>query len=85
MAKALDLIDGIKPDAVLADRAYDADRLVDAILDAGVEPVIPPRRYRKHQHTHNKALCKDGNVIEQFACSLGPMAFTGSLNKLKQF
>ena len=31
MAKALDLIYGIKPEAVLADRAYDADRLMDVI------------------------------------------------------
>lgn len=73
MAKALDLIDGIKPDAVLADRAYDADRLMDAILDAGAEPVIPPRRHRKHQHAYDKALYKERNVIERF------------FNKLKQF
>jgi putative transposase len=73
MAKALDLIDGIKPGAVLADRAYDADRLMDAILDAGAEPVIPPRRHRKHQHAYDKALYKERNVIERF------------FNKLKQF
>ena len=85
MAKALDLIGDIKPSAVLADRAYDADRLMDAVLDAGAEPVIPPRRHRKHQHAYDKALYKERNVIERFACSLGPMAFTGSLNKLKQF
>ena len=85
MAKALDLVDGIKPEAVLADRAYDADRLTDTIWYAGAEPVILPRRYRKHQHAYNKALYKERNVIERFTCSLGPMAFTGSLNKLKQF
>jgi len=73
MAKGLDLIDGIKPEAVLADRAYDADRLMDAILDAGAEPVIPPRRHRKHQHAYDKALYKEHNVIERF------------FNKLKQF
>lgn len=73
MAKALDLIDGIKLGAVLADRAYDADRLMDAILDAGAEPVIPPRRHRKHQHAYDKALYKERNVIERF------------FNKLKQF
>ena len=84
MARALDLIDGIKPGAVLADRAY-ADRLMDAILDAGAEPVIPPGRHRKHQHPYDKALYKERNVIERFACSLGPMAFAGSVNKLRQF
>lgn len=73
MVKGLDLIDGIKPEAVLADRAYDADRLMDAILDASAEPVIPPRRHRKHQHAYDKALYKERNVIERF------------FNKLKQF
>jgi len=56
MVKALDLIDGTKPGAVLADRAYDADRLMDAILDAGADPVLPTRRHRKHQHIYDKAL-----------------------------
>jgi transposase len=56
MIKNFDLIDGIEPAAVLADRAYDADRLMDAILDVGAEPVIPPRRHRKHQHAYAKAL-----------------------------
>jgi putative transposase len=72
-AKALDLVDGIEPGAVLADRAYDADRLMDAILDAGAEPVIPPRRHRKHQHACHQALYKERNVIERF------------FNKLTQF
>jgi putative transposase len=73
MVKGLDLIDGVKPEAVLADRAYDADRLMDAILDVGAEPVIPPRRHRKHQHAYDKVLYKERNVIERF------------FNKLKQF
>ena len=73
MAKARDLIDGIKPDAVLVDRAYDADRFMDAVLDVGAEPVIPPRRHRKHQHAYDKVLYKERNAIERF------------FNKLKQF
>ena len=73
MAKAHALIDAIKPGAVLADRAYDADRLMDAILDAKAEPVIPPRRHRKYQHAYDKALYKERNLIERF------------FNKLKQF
>lgn len=64
---------GPKPSAVPADRAYDADRLMDAILEVDAEPVIPPRRHRKHQHAYDKALYKERNVIERF------------FNKLKQF
>jgi transposase len=36
----------LKADQVLADRACDADRLCDLILDQGGEPVIAPRRQR---------------------------------------
>ena len=43
MIKGLDLIAGIKPNAVLADRAYDADRLMDAILGAGAENGHPAK------------------------------------------
>jgi putative transposase len=39
----LSLVAEGESDALLADRACDADRLIDAILDAGAEPVIPPR------------------------------------------
>ena len=73
MVKSFDLVDGIKPGAVLADRAYDADRLMDVILDAGAEPVIPPRRHRKHQQAYDKALYKEHNAIERY------------FSKLKQF
>ena len=72
-AKARDLVEGIKPAAVLADRAYDADRLMDAVLDAGAEPVITPKRHRKHLHAYDKTLYKERNVIKRF------------FNKLKQF
>lgn len=56
MKKAYVLIDGYRPDYVLADRAYDADGLMDPILDAGAEPVIPPRRHRRFQHKYDKLL-----------------------------
>jgi putative transposase len=58
---------------VLADRAYDANRLHDAILDAGATPVIPPMPQRRHQHRYDRILCKERNRIERF------------FNKLKQF
>lgn len=53
MAPACDLIRGLETNQVLADRAYDADSLHDLILEQGGEPVIPPRRHRKFQHTYD--------------------------------
>jgi putative transposase len=73
ITRAHDLIDGFTPDAVIADRAYDADHLHDAILEAGAEPVIPPRRHRRRPHAHDKTLYRERNLIERF------------FNKLKQF
>lgn len=65
--RAQDLIQGYSPGAVLADRAY------DAILEAGAEPVIPPKRYRRHKHAYDRALYQERNRIEWL------------FNKLKQF
>jgi putative transposase len=73
MARAHDLIEGCRAEAVIADRAYDADHLHDAILEAGAEPVIPPRRHRRRPHAYDKALYRERNLIERF------------FNKLKQF
>ncbi len=63
MAPACGLVAGLATGKVIADRAYDADSLHDAILDQGGEPVIPPRRHRKHQHLYDKIAYKtDGGL-----------------------
>lgn len=43
------------------------------ILDAGAEPVIPPRRHRRSPHAYDRALYKEPNRTERF------------FNRLKQF
>lgn len=47
---AADLIEGFRPDYVIAERAYDAEHVLDAIYEAGAKPVIPPRHNRRHPH-----------------------------------
>ncbi len=66
MKQAGDLIADIHPNYVLAYRAKDADRLMDTILDAGGEPVIPPRRHQRYQHYYDKVPYKERNQIERF-------------------
>lgn len=39
-------LENIDPDAFLADRAYDADRLIDRLIQRGITPVISPKRNR---------------------------------------
>jgi transposase len=66
MAPACDLIHGLAAGDVLADKAYDANRLHELIIDQGGDPVIPPRRHRKRRHGYDRALYKERNQIERF-------------------
>ena len=70
MAPACGLVEGIAAGQVIADRAYDADRLHDVVLDQGGEPVIPPRRHRKYQHSYDKIAYKNRWGIEAFFAKL---------------
>jgi len=73
VTRSHDLLDGLKPDAVIADKGYDADHLRDAIGDTGAEAVIPPRSNRRTSRPCDKALYRERNLAERF------------FNKLKQF
>ncbi len=66
MAPACDMIQGLAAAEVLADKAYDANRLHDLIIQQGGDPVIPPRRHRKRQHAYDRALYKERNRVERF-------------------
>lgn len=66
MKQAYDMIEGFTADYVLADKAYDTDKLFQSVRDFGGEPVIPPRRHRKIQHDYDKDLYKERNLIERF-------------------
>ena len=66
MAAACGLIDGVAAEYVLADKAYDADKLFQKAIDQGGDPVVPPKRNRKRQHAYDKALYKERNRVERF-------------------
>jgi transposase len=66
MAPACDLIDGVAAENVLADKAYDADRLYQKVIDQGGDPVVPPKRNRKQQHAYDRDLYKERNRVERF-------------------
>jgi transposase len=67
------LLDGLSPDAVIADKAYDSNVLRALIADAGAEAVIPSNRTRKVLIPHDALAYKRRNRIERF------------FNKLKHF
>jgi transposase len=71
--QALALLEGRKAKAVLADRGYDADYIVQAIEVMGGKVVIPPKRNRKVQRDYDKGLYRERNLVERL------------FNKLKNF
>lgn len=71
--RAEPMLENIDPDAFLADRAYDADRLIDRLTERGITPVIPPKRNRTMPRDTDFALYRERNLVERF------------FNKLKQF
>ena len=73
VTRSHELIDGLEPKAVIADKGYDADHLHQTIRDAGAEPVIPARANRRTPRDHDRVLYRERNLIERF------------FNKLKQF
>lgn len=73
IALAHALVEDIEAEAVLADKGYDTDHLVEKIGEQGTEVVIPPRRGRRNQRFYDTDLYKERNRIERF------------FNKLKHF
>ena len=73
LACAEPLIDTIDPGALLGDKAYDADPLIDTLTRRGITPVIPPKANRKTKRQCDFALYRERNLVERF------------FNKLKHF
>jgi len=65
------LIADIEAKALLADKAYDADERVRAVLkDQGVEPVIPSTSTRTEPIDYDQHLYKARHLIENFFAKL---------------
>lgn len=71
---SLELLQGVKPEKVIADKAYDdADWLLHYLDSEGIEAVIPPKRSRRQKRMITYKAYKGRNVIER------------TINKLKQY
>lgn len=70
VTQAQTLIEKIQPEAVLADKAYDADALLAYIDSKDAKAVIPPKTNRKNQRTFDKHQYRNRNVIERFFAKL---------------
>ena len=70
VTQAQALIETIEPQAVLADKAYDADALLDCIEAKQAKAVIPPKANRKEQCAFDHHQYRNRNVIERFFAQL---------------
>ena len=73
LACAQDLIENADPEALIADKAYDADPLINHLTEREIAPVIPPKSNRKTKRDCDFALYRERNLIERF------------FNKIKHF
>ena len=65
------LLPQMQADALLADKAFDADeRVIEPLLAAGKKFVIPPKSNRKVQRTFDREMYKARHLIENFFCKL---------------
>ena len=67
------LLENADPDALIGDKAFDADPLINTLEQRGITPVIPPKANRKEPRDCDYALYRERNLIERF------------FNKIKHF
>ncbi len=73
LGQAEPLIEGADLKALLADKAYDADRLIETLNRRRITAVIPPTASRAIKRACDYALYCERNLVERF------------FNKLKQY
>ena len=73
ITQAAPLLAQLEPQAVIADKGYDADALVATLEERGITPIIPPKANRKEPRKTDFALYRERNLVERF------------FNKLKQY
>lgn len=62
--EAAGLIGGMTAQALLADRGYDTNALIEQALAQGMQVVIPPKKNRTRLRDYDKALYKLRHLIE---------------------
>lgn len=60
------LIDGVSFDALVADKAFDANWLRTDLAVHGVQVVIPPRKHRKAQIDYDAEIYKWRHLVENY-------------------
>jgi transposase len=64
--QAAALIKDFEPQALIADKGYDSDALIEAAKAKGIEAVIPPKKSRLVQRDYDRHLYRERHLIECF-------------------
>ena len=62
--EACAVIDGFAAEALLADRAFDTDAVVEEAIQRGMKVVIPPKKSRKKKREYDRYLYKARHLVE---------------------
>ena len=60
------LLENADPRALIGDKAYDADSLIDTLNQRAIIPVIPPKATRKVKRDRDFVLYCERNLVERF-------------------
>jgi transposase len=60
------LIEGLLGDKLLADRAYDANKVIDLAIQQQMEVLIPPVARRLDQRDYDRHVYKERHLVECF-------------------
>ena len=60
------MLEDLAPEAVIADKGYDSDTLVERLEARDITPVIPPKANRKEIRDCDFALYRERNLVERF-------------------
>ena len=65
------LLPQVEAEALIADKAFDAEeRVIQPLQAAGITPVIPPKAGRKSPRDYDRELFKTRHLIENFFAKL---------------
>ena len=73
MSAVPELLAGLPvPTAVIADRGYDSNAVLELIARSGAQPSIPSCSRRKIRRSIDPAIYRQRNQVERFFCRLKP-------------
>ena len=72
IAQTITLMNGIATGALLADKGYDADALLDWLKESSIAAVIPPKANRKEQRDCDWYMYNERHVVE---CMFGKLKY----------